>query len=349
MEKKFSVKLASERTTDVLFASSLLEAYEYLSRNGNAFWVFDEKTVSLLPCVPQKSIVIKSGESNKTIESIMMIIEKALLHGSARDTLFIAFGGGVICDMTALASSLYMRGTRLALVPTTLLCMVDASLGGKTAIDYAGAKNLVGSFYPADEVIIAPDALRSLPDKEYMCGLGEVIKHAFLSRDENLYDFLLKNRERILKRDESVLEKLIEASLDVKKFFLELDPAETKGIRSYLNLAHTFAHALESISLFSLSHGEAVAWGLGRALEASNAEGYLDSSFYLDGINLLRSYGYDVDARISEEEWPSFLAFLKKDKKKTGGDVKFVLLHGFGRLAMKSLDDDFVKALVVKK
>ena len=348
MEKKMSVTLASGNITDVYFADSLKDVSLWTASYGeNVFWVLDSNSARLLESIPKKSIVLEPGEVHKNIESLEKIISEALSCGSARDTRFIAFGGGVICDMTALASSLYMRGAGLTLIPTTLLCMVDATLGGKTAIDYKGGKNFVGTFYPAGEVIISADTLSTLPIREYKCGLGEVIKHAFLSSDDGLMNFLSENREKILMQDDQVLHDMVYRSLLVKKEFIEADPLETRGIRSFLNLGHTFAHALESMEGYRISHGEAVAWGLGRALEASWRKGLIGSGLKDLGIRLLNDYGYDTGYRIRWDSIPSFMSALSKDKKKSNGSIKFVLLKGIGEPLLMALDDDSVKEIVL--
>ena len=350
MEKKFSVGLAGGAVTNVLFAKDIKDLSNALSSYGeNVFWVFDTNSARLFSSLPEKRIVLESGEVNKNMKSLEAIISSALSFSSARDTRFIAFGGGVVCDMTALASSLYMRGTRLTLVPTTLLCMVDASVGGKTAIDYMGGKNLVGTFYPADDVIISVDTLRTLPEKEFRCGLGEVIKHAFLSEDSTLFNFLSENRDRIMRKEKAALEELVYLSLSVKCSFIEKDPLEKKGIRSYLNLGHTFAHALESMAGYKISHGEAVAWGVARALEASYEENGLDESVLKRGLTLLTDYGYDIGYRIASSSWESYYRAIGKDKKKSGGKVKFVLLSAPGRPYLAPLDEHTVRSLVVQK
>ena len=156
-----------------------------------------------------------------------------------------------------------MRGARCILVPTTLLSAVDATLGGKTGIDYGGAKNTVGTFFPADKVLIVPQLLRTLPEKEYRSGLGEVLKHAILSSDDALMRFLIDSRDTVLARDEETVMEMIRLSLEVKISYITRDPEETKGIRSALNLGHTFGHALEKLHHFQdLSHGEAVGIGM---------------------------------------------------------------------------------------
>ena len=151
-----------------------------------------------------------------------------------------------------------------------------------------------------------------------------------------------------MRKEKSALEELVYLSLSVKCSFIEKDPLEKKGIRSYLNLGHTFAHALESMAGYKVSHGEAVAWGLGRALEASSCMDLVSSSFAENGISLLKSYGYDMDYRIGRGDWIPFAKALMKDKKKSMGCVKFVLLSGFGRPQLMSLDNTLVQKLCIE-
>lgn len=349
MEKVFSVTLQSGKITDVFFAKDIKDLSSQLSSySQNALWVFDTNTAPLFKNLPPNRVVLESGEKNKNLKSIERIISAALDYHLARDSYFIAFGGGVVCDMTALASSLYMRGTKLVLVPTTLLCMVDASVGGKTAIDYAGAKNLIGTFNPAQDVLISCDTLRTLSESEYISGLGEVLKHALLSKDEELYNFLVKEKDKILSRDRDVVSQMVKLSIEVKNFYIESDPEEKKGIRSALNLGHTFAHALESITHFTgLSHGKAVAWGCGRALDISYELGLIDNDFYTKANNLFNMYPFDMDYRVGRGEWLEFQDAISKDKKRMSGSVKFVLLEGFGKPVLKQLDMKLVQRTVI--
>lgn len=349
MDRMFDLALQGGKMSSVLISDSIKELEEELSKiSGSVLWVLDENSALLFPSLPRPSLVLPPGECNKNWESIEQILECALDAGLARDGVMIGFGGGVICDMTALAASLYMRGCRLVLVPTTLLCMVDASIGGKSAIDFAGGKNLVGSFYPAERVVICADTLSTLPESEYLCGLGEVIKHAFLTKDDKLYEFLTVNHDRIMERERDTVLGMVTLSLEVKKCFIEADPEEKKGIRSFLNLGHTFAHALESTGHFSISHGKAVAWGCSRAA-AAGVEAGVTPPALKDKIDALLSlYGYDIDMRIASDEWPSFCNALKKDKKKMSGSVKYVLLSSQGEPLLSPLEDGLVKKLVVE-
>ena len=191
----------------------------------------------------------------------------------------------------------------LVLAPTTLLAMVDACLGGKTGIDFLGYKNLVGTFYPASLIVVAPAGLRSLPEQEFRAGIAEAIKTAIIG-DRALFDLLRDAKTEIDARDDGILAKIVRRSLAVKGRIVEEDPMES-GIRAKLNLGHTFGHALESATGFSSwRHGEAVAWGIGRAIALGLRLGLTDRPFAEEVEALLRLYGFrlDVHDRISAHD-----------------------------------------------
>lgn len=348
MEKVFTAMLKGGAKSDVYFSNDIKSLEDRIISYGeNAIYVFDDNTSRLLAVDDKRSLVLPSGEEHKSYESIKAIIDKAIELSLARDSYFIAIGGGVICDMTAFASSIYMRGAKAILVPTTLLAMVDASVGGKTGIDYSGYKNFIGSFFPAEDILISLEALRSLSDKEYLCGLGEVVKHAFLSPDNKLYDFLVANYNRILSRDLDTMREMVMLSLAVKKHFIEQDPEEKKGIRSFLNLGHTFGHALESITNYRISHGEGVAWGVMRAFEAGVAVGVTKNE-YLDKARALFSlFPFSIDFKVPEDKLDDYINAIGKDKKKSNGSVKFVLMKAQGEPVLVSLDESVVRSVLV--
>ena len=347
MEKRIEVTLQNNVKSNVWFTVSNEEMSEkILSLSPSYIIVTDENTLCYSPD-KERTVVLESGEENKNWTGIEKILSFALSHSMARDGVFVAIGGGVVCDMTALASALFMRGARLVLCPTTLLSMVDASLGGKAAIDFMNTKNTVGAFYPAEDVILSFPVLSSLNDKEFMCGMGEVVKHAFLSEDDTLYKFLFSNKDKILERDNETLLKMVELSLLVKKSYIERDPMETKGIRSALNLGHTFGHALESITDYSISHGEAVVWGMKKALTSGLWQGITPPEFYLWCIDLISQFPFHDDYKVQKKDYEKFIEATKKDKKKSGGTTKFVFLKGLGEPVLSPLSDDQIAAMIV--
>ncbi len=293
--------------------------------------VYDETTRSLFGAGINDAVSIPPGEKEKGWPSVQIVLEQAVRKGVGRDGVIAGVGGGVVCDVTAFAASVYMRGCGLALVPTTLLAMVDASLGGKTGIDFLGFKNLVGSFYPASRIIICPAALESLPPREYLSGLAEVIKTAVIG-DEELFSILESRREAVLARDMVVVREMIRRSLTVKGRLVELDPREN-GVRAFLNLGHTFGHALESATGFSeWTHGEAVAWGMGRALAAGMRFGVTDAAFAERLQTLLISYGYRLEAGTGYDQ---LAAAFARDKKRKGGRTHLVIPCGIGDIRVR--------------
>lgn len=332
---------AGEFTTLVRFyktADALLE--------GTDLQVCDEHTARLLADHGVPRHVWPAGEAHKDWPQIDTLLRKALSLGLARDSTIAGIGGGVVTDMAAFAASLYMRGCKLVLVPTTLLAMVDAALGGKTGIDYGGFKNLVGTFYPAHELRIWPGVLASLTDRDFRSGLGEVLKHAFLV-DAHLLELLETRRDAVLARDPAVLEELVFRAVMVKVGVVERDLRET-GERAFLNLGHTFGHALEAVVGFdgSWTHGEAVCWGMGRALDLGVALGRTDPAWRDRAVALMQAYGFPMAA--PGVSGPAVLAAMKNDKKKKAGLVRFVLQEAQGKTFQQTVDDSDVLASLAR-
>ncbi len=321
-------------------------------------YVVDTNTVSLLEhsrgfVAGSPVVVLPAGETNKTLASIETILSAALTAGLARDSLFVGFGGGVVTDMTAFAASLYMRGARVELVPTTLLAMADAAIGGKTGVDFGNYKNCVGTFYPASSIHISIAALNSLPEREYRSGLAEVLKTALLYAPK-LYQIMQDRREDILRRDGELLLETVKRCVQAKARVVERDLKES-GERMFLNLGHTFAHALESVAGFGVvSHGEAVAWGIARALELGCRLGVTDPEYRNDVKATLESYGWptgSVHPALSSRESAATVAnellhAMKTDKKKRGGAVRFVLQRELNSTYVSEVPDEAVLGIL---
>jgi 3-dehydroquinate synthase len=295
-------------------------------------------------------LVLESGEEHKTWQSVEAILEKARSHGLGRDGLFLAVGGGVVCDLTAFAASVYMRGAALALIPTTLLAMADASLGGKTGFDFGGIKNLAGTFYPAETIIIALDTLQSLPARELKSGMAEIIKAAVLDPDTQTLELLtsLKPESPDNFVNNPAFEKLLLRALTIKGRIVEADPTETGGEprsatsaagsgkcvsgssvsseRALLNLGHSFGHALESAAgLGKLSHGEAVAWGIARSCELGCVTGITPPERAESIQAMLSAWGYETAVTSFPVDGELFGEALLSDKKKKAGKLRFVV------------------------
>ena len=303
-----------------------------------SLFVGDANTASLIPgSSGLPGVILTPGEEEKQWPAVDRILKTAMERGLARDSLICGAGGGVATDMTAFAASLYMRGCRVILIPTSLLAMVDASLGGKTGIDAGIYKNMIGSFYPAEEVRICPDLLKTLPEKEFLNGLGEVFKTAIIG-DEKLMGLLIMEKNAVLARDTDILKEIIRRCVLVKGGLVEEDLRE-KGRRAFLNLGHTFGHALEAVSGFRWSHGAGVVWGMARALDAA-VKLKLADRIWADGLKtLFLDYGYELKAH---EDPTAMLDAMKMDKKKKGGKLRYIIPAGPQDIRIEFLDPDFV-------
>lgn len=207
-------------------------------------------------------IVLPGGEQYKRLSTVEWVCNELIKLGGDRQTVLIGMGGGVVGDMVGLVASVFMRGIQFYLLPTTLLAMVDSSIGGKTGVDLAAGKNLIGTFYQPQAVVVEPSFLKTLPRTEFSNGMAEVIKHGVL--DKQLFLWLEKNTNRIKQRDQTVLKKMISMNVRIKTAIVQKDEREREE-RMLLNLGHTFGHAFEKLSDYRLPHGQAVAIGLAYA------------------------------------------------------------------------------------
>ncbi len=238
---------------------------EFSDEWEHPFLIIDSEVIRLWDNLLQPVIMSASGlyvmESREVLKNaftLSQIWDSMSAAGIHRDTPVAVIGGGLVCDIGAMAASTYLRGLRLMLVPTTLLCMVDACLGGKTGVNLAGAKNQVGTFNPAGKILVAPDFLDTLPDREFSSGIAEIIKTALIG-DRSIQGLL--ERITIEKPNKNDILEIVHKCLEVKGGIVVRDLRET-GTRMLLNLGHTIGHALESAGEFRLSHGEAVGLGL---------------------------------------------------------------------------------------
>ncbi|MCK5674132.1 MAG: 3-dehydroquinate synthase [Spirochaetales bacterium] len=339
--KKHTFNIGNKKTVVKFLPLSDLLSFEYKT----VLATFDTNTRKLFPDnISIEEITLEPGEITKKWDSVGSIISKAIEVGAARDSLFVGVGGGVICDMAAFAGSIYMRGAEVVLIPTTLLAMADAALGGKTGIDFHGYKNMIGTFFPAKEVRICIDLLNTLPEREYMSGLAEIIKHGLL-RDIEILRILNDKYTKVMTRDPSILSELVERSIKVKAWYVEQDAVES-GIRTHLNLGHTFGHALESVSNFiGFSHGEAVIWGIIKALETGVKIGVTDPNWLVEVLNLVNKYSYNLETP-KNIDTNTIIDALKKDKKKKGSSVQFVLQKEQGKTFLSPVEDELLREII---
>ncbi|AMJ58604.1 MULTISPECIES: 3-dehydroquinate synthase [Stenotrophomonas] len=278
--------------------------------------------------------VIPAGEASKTLDNFAAAITALASLGATRDACVLALGGGVVGDLAGFAAACWMRGVDCVQLPTTLLSMVDSSVGGKTAVDIPQGKNLVGAFHPPRAVVADTSTLRTLPLRELRAGLAEVIKYGAI-RDPLFFQWLQAEREALLAGDDGVLAQAIARSCEHKAEIVERDPLE-KGERALLNLGHTFGHAIETAQGYgapgndNLNHGEAVAVGMVLAARLSAAMGMADAADTDVLRDLLHAYGLPttIPAGLDAQ---ALLAHMRLDKKNIAGRLRLVLWRGIGK------------------
>jgi 3-dehydroquinate synthase len=273
-------------------------------------------------------IVLPDGEVHKTLDSISRILDVLVTNRLGRDATVVALGGGVVGDMAGFAAACYQRGVDFVQVPTTLLAQVDSSVGGKTGVNHAGGKNLIGAFHQPRAVITDTATLATLPDRELRAGIAEVIKSALIC-DGAFFAWLEQNVPRLLQRDPEALATAIRRSCEIKAEIVGRDERE-QGDRALLNLGHTFAHAIETATGYSTwLHGEAVGAGLMMAATMSQRAGWIDASDVERVSRILHAAGLPTAAR--EVPGATALDLMRIDKKVKAGRMRFVLLKGIGR------------------
>ena len=288
-----------------------------------------ERLTSGFPVVPIL-LSVPAGEQHKRLATVERLAEEMAQHGADRDSILLAFGGGVIGDMTGFLAAMYMRGIRYIGVPTTLLAQVDSSLGGKTGVNLAAGKNLAGAFHHPLAVYSDTATLHTLPATEICAGLQESIK-AGIIRDRALFDFLDEHKAEILSNrldsDQTAITHAVAASIQIKANVVGADEKES-GERMLLNLGHTLGHAIEAATEYKqLLHGQAVAWGMIAAIGIAQRRGMVSSSEAERMNRVIRAYG---PLRSFSADAAELVALTAKDKKNRSGARSFVLPIGIG-------------------
>jgi 3-dehydroquinate synthase len=263
-------------------------------------------------------LVVPEGEQHKSLDTVRRLYRQLVELHADRATILVAFGGGVVGDLAGFVAATYMRGIRFVQIPTSLLAMVDASIGGKVGVDLPEGKNLVGAFHQPVLVVADTALLGTLPDEEWRCGAAECIKHGLIA-DPLLLDFDAYHRDRA--------EALVCRSAQVKTSIIQRDPFE-KGERVHLNLGHTFAHAIEQVSAYQWRHGDAVAVGLLAAARLSVALGACAPEVETQVSTLLAAM--QMPRTIVDLEPAALWNAMATDKKWEQGEARFVLLRGIG-------------------
>lgn len=325
----------------ILINEKLANIKRYLPA-GRVVTVTDETVARLYrPAFPAEEVLtIGTGEGIKNLETVRKLYEGLRLE-TDRATFILAIGGGIVCDIAGFVASTYLRGLRFGFAATTLLAQVDASVGGKNGVNFSGTKNIIGVFNQPEFVLCDLELLKTLPEKEIINGMAEIVKTALIA-DAGLFYYLEKEYPKARVLDAAVIEKLVHATVSIKAGIVGRDEREG-GERRLLNFGHTFGHAIESTT--GLAHGAAVSVGMVLANELSVQKGLLDR-LKADRIkSLLRNLGLPVQVVFDRQ---AVLEALKKDKKRIENHIRFVLLKDFGQTMVEPIAIEDLERAVIR-
>jgi 3-dehydroquinate synthase len=345
-----------DRSYDILIGEGLLDAPETfagLPRSSQALIVTNTTVGPLYTARLRQAIAplhqrvldveLPDGEQYKDWPALNQVFTKLLEEAADRKTVLYALGGGVIGDMTGFAAACYMRGVPFVQVPTTLLAQVDSSVGGKTAINHPAGKNMIGAFYQPLRVVCDLDTLATLPQRELLAGIAEVIKYGPIA-DADFLSWLEANLDRLLARDHAALMHAIRRSCEIKAWVVGQDEKES-GLRAILNYGHTFGHAIEAgLGYGEWLHGEAVGCGMVMAADLSARLGLIDEATSSRIQRLIERAGLPVKGPDLGAE--RYLELMQVDKKAEGGEIRFVVIGPLGSASMRGAPEAMVRDVI---
>ena len=290
---------------------------------------------------PCEIIEIGIGEKIKNLDTVKTIYGRLVELEADRSCFIVGIGGGVVCDIAGFVASTYLRGVRFGFVASTLLSQVDASVGGKNGVNFEGYKNMVGVFNQPEFVICDMNLLKTLPEREVLCGLAEVVKHAAIG-DVDLFSYLEENYKRVLQLNPEVIEKVVYDSVLVKSSTVSKDEKEM-GERRKLNFGHTLGHAIEKST--GAPHGEAVGTGMVIASVLSEKRGYLPTEEMERIVALVNKFKLPTRVHVDKRK---LLDALRKDKKREGEVINFVLLRGIGKAVVEKISLKELESVVLE-
>ncbi len=338
--KELQIKInATQETSYPIFIEEniLNNAYEYINKytKANRFLLItNDKVYSLygekLKNKNTEILILPDGEAYKNMDTLNLIIDKAIEIKLERTDAIIALGGGVTGDTAGFAASIYQRGIDFIQIPTTLLAQVDSSIGGKVAVNHKYGKNMIGSFYQPKLVLADISTLNTLDERQFKTGLAEVLKYAFIEKscladkDYKLFEFLDSNHNEILNKNSAILKELISICCELKSSVVNKDEKE-KGLRSILNFGHTYAHAIEKLTNYEkYTHGEAVSIGMRLIFDLALKEKFISIEYYNSCINLINKYRLKTDYEENFDK-EQFYKTMQSDKKVKNSNINFVM------------------------
>lgn len=304
-------------------------AHVYFVIDKNVFHLY--RNSAFLSFSDNDRYLIDAVEEKKTIETALGICEQMTNLPSKRNTVLVSIGGGIVQDITGFVADILYRGIRWVFIPTTLLAACDSCIGGKTSLNYKDYKNLLGTFYPPDDIYICSKFFQTLTDRDFNSGLGEVVKFNILYGKEGIRR-VEDDIHRLVAREDDAIRNYVESSLKFKKAFIEVDEFD-RGERMKLNFAHTFGHAIESVTKYKIPHGTAVAMGTIVANHISLGRGWLKEDTFVRIGHLMKKI-VDSDYKEFDMKNSGILAAIRKDKKQIDQGIRAVLMKGDGSMAI---------------
>ncbi len=340
MNRRVDVKKNNEHCYDIVINQgfdSITEEFDKLGIKGIKLGIVTDSNVGPIYAEQLKEVLertgnrvyiftIPAGETNKNLDVVQTVYTYLIEEHFERRDMIVALGGGVVGDLAGFTAATYLRGIDFIQVPTSLLAQVDSSIGGKTGVDFAKYKNMVGAFHMPRLVYINIDTLSTLSSRLFNSGFGEIIKHGLIKNRE-YFDYLDTNYEHIKALEHEYIMEMVYESCLIKADVVNNDPTE-KGERALLNFGHTLGHAVEKSMNFSLYHGECVALGMVCASYISKERGYISEDDYVAIKKMLKKYGFPT--KVEGLDIFSILEVSKSDKKMENGVVKFILLKQLG-------------------
>lgn len=338
--KELDIK-SSIGTSKILVGESIKNVSKYLPQNKKIVVITDSNVHKLYGHdFPQGTVIeIGTGEDNKTLDTIKIIVGKLLELELDRTCFILGVGGGIVCDITGFIASIFMRGVDFGFVSTTLLAQVDASVGGKNGVNFEGFKNMVGVFALPKFVICDTKMLQTLPREEVLSGFAEIVKHGAIASNE-LFQYIEQNVEKAMELNPEVIDRFVYESNLIKSTVVNGDARE-KGERRKLNFGHTFGHAIEKVT--KISHGKAVSIGMVVAAELSVKKGLMHKSEADRLRNVLQKMNLPIDTTGLDKD--KALEAMKHDKKREGDSVHFILLENIGKAQIQGITFDELKTI----
>lgn len=357
MSKRLTIQKASKALYDIVIEDSFqnlsleLNAFELQERrvcivtDSNVAPLYAKEVEKIVSSICKHTVVftMEAGEPNKTLDTVKALYTQLIEEHFDRKDFLLALGGGVVGDLCGYTAATYLRGIDFIQVPTTLLSQTDSSIGGKTGVDFDSYKNMVGAFHMPRLVYMNMSVLKTLDERQFASGMGEVLKHGLI-KDGVFYEWLIEHFPEINEREYDVLEEMIFRSCQIKKAVVEKDPTE-QGDRALLNFGHTIGHAIEKYMNFRYSHGECVALGCVAAAFISYKREMLSTEEFYEIRDMFVPFGLPIS--ITDADSKQILALTKSDKKMDGAHVKFILLKKIGKAVIDKTvtDEEIVNAV----